>query len=142
MRSIITILFAALTVSTTAMAGGGTSGTAIGVLFGHPGNVGLSVRLNAINVGVALQSNGSYIRTTLDHWTVCSKLGSDLNWFLGPGIDLGIGDPFLVAVRLPIGLQWMPAKQLEVFGQFAPGLQLINSVDFYWAGTVGVRYVL
>jgi len=142
MRSVVsTIAVLFIMATTSGTAADGASGTAIGVLFGHPGNVGLSVRLSTLNLGVAI-SSGGYVRGTADLWMVHESVANKLNWFLGPGVDLGIGNPFLVAARLPIGLQWLPADHLEVFGQIAPGVQIINEVKFYWAGTVGVRYVL
>jgi len=133
-----------LTVVTTTLALMATTAkaeTGIGIQFGEPGNVGLSLRFDNIAIGAAwgFGDNG-YLHVTADYWLLKNNIATKLDWFLGLGADLGIGDPFTVAARVPIGLQWMPAKDWEIFGQVAPGLKLINEVDFYFGGAVGVRY--
>jgi hypothetical protein len=29
-----------------------------------------------------------------------------------------------------------------LFGEVAPGLQLVDETDFYWASNIGIRFVL
>ena len=69
-----------------------------------------------------------------------------LNWYFGPGIDAGIplddNEDYFLAVRAPLGLQFMLTPKIETFGELAPGLQLLDDVDFYWASNVGIRFVL
>ncbi len=117
-------------------------GTAVGVQFGYPGNVGLSMRFDRIAIGAAwhLGDNG-YLHVTADYWLLKSTIVKNLDWYLGPGVNLGIGDPFAFGVRLPIGLQWIPFKHLELFGEVAPCLWLINAVDLDFNGAVGIRYI-
>ena len=114
----------------------------IGIQFGEPGNVGLSLRFDNIALGAAWGFGGDgYLHVTADYWLMKNDLAKNLDWFLGLGADVGIGDPFTLAARVPIGLQWMPAKDWEIFGQVAPGLRVIDEVDFYFGGAVGVRYI-
>lgn len=117
--------------------------TGIGIQFGHPGNVGLSLRFDNLAIGAAWGFGGNgYIHASIDYWMLKNNLATNLDWFLGPGVDVGIGEPFTLAVRVPIGLQWMATEKIEVFGLVAPGLKLIDKTDFYFAGTVGVRFIL
>lgn len=115
--------------------------TGVGIQFGEPGNVGLSLRFDNFAIGAAwgLGDNG-YLHVTADNWLIKDDLARKLDWFLGLGVDVGIGDPFRLAFRVPIGLQWMPEKEWEIFGQFAPGVWLIDDVDLYLGGAIGVRY--
>lgn len=117
--------------------------TGIGIQFGHPGTVGLSLRFDNIPIGAAWRFGGNgYLHTTADVWLLKENLAEHLDWYLGPGVDLGIGDPFLLSARVPIGLQWFPAEKIEVFGQLAPGLQIIDKSAFYFAAAVGIRFIL
>jgi|GEM_PF-557284 len=119
------------------------SNTGIGVQFGYPGNVGLSLRFDNVAIGAAwsLRDNG-YLHATVDYWLIKNNITTNLDWYLGPGINIGVGDPFILGVRLPVGLQWMLAERLEIFGEVAPCLWLINTVSFNWNGAVGIRYIL
>lgn len=118
-------------------------GTGIGVQFGYPGNVGLSLRFDNVAVGAAWNLGGNgYLHATVDYWMIKNDLAKDLDWYLGPGLNIGIGNPFILGVRLPVGLQWMPVNRIEIFGELAPCLWLIDNVSFNWNGAVGVRYIL
>lgn len=110
----------------SAHAADGAKGTAIGVQFGYPGNAGLSLRFDNLAVGAAWSfGDEGYLHATVDYWLLHNKIERNLNWYLGPGVNLGVGDPFMVGVRLPVGLQWLPAKNIEIFGEFAPCLWLV-----------------
>lgn len=136
--SIVTLLSAGV-----AKAGGGNEGTAVGIQFGYPGNVGLSLRLDNIAVGASWHlGDEGYLHTSIDYWILHNRISKEVNWYLGPGLNLGIGDPFMLGVRLPVGLQWLPTKNLEIFGEFAPSLWLIEATDFDINAAVGIRYVL
>lgn len=115
--------------------------TGVGIQFGEPGNVGLSLRFDniAIGAGWKIGDNG-YLAVDADYWLLKNNLANKLDWFLGVGVGARLGDPFRLAVRVPIGLQFMAAKEWEIFGQLAPALQLINEVDFEFGGAIGVRY--
>lgn len=139
---IVASVVAMLGVTQVSAANNGASGTAVGIQFGSPGNVALSLRFSqlAIGAGWKLGDNG-YLVLDIDYWLLHSELAKNLNWFVGPGVGLGIGDPFTLAIRVPIGLQWMATKNIEVFGQLAPAFQVIDATDFKLGGAVGVRYV-
>lgn len=139
MKKILVTLSAALLM--IAAATPASADTGVGIQFGEPGNVGLSLRFDniAIGAGWKLGDNG-YLRIDADYWLLKNNLANKLDWFLGVGVGAGIGDPFRLAVRVPIGLQFMATKELEIFGQLAPALQLINEVDFEFGGAIGIRY--
>ena len=119
---------------------------AVGLVFGYPGNIGLSLRFG--NVPINLAWGQDFLHGTVDYWVLKEPLSSDgaLSLYIGPGLDAGIpldeSEDFGLAVRLPIGLQWMVTERVETFAELAPGVQLVDEVDFYWAGNLGIRIVL
>lgn len=133
-------------VSILATSGVARAETAIGAVFGYPGNVGLSLRFDQTPIGAAWSSD--FVHATIDRWVIKKPLGDvdKLSWYLGPGVDLGIPledeEDFFLALRAPIGLQFMATPKLELFGEAAPGIQLVDETDFYWATSVGIRFVL
>lgn len=140
--NVITVLGLSLATLGTARAE-----TAIGVVFGYPGNAGLSLRFDRTAIGAAWSSD--YLHTTMDLWlkkTAMEDAEGKLSWYYGPGVDAGIPlddtKEFFLAGRFPFGLQYMASPKLELFGELAPGLQLLDQTDFYWAGSVGIRLVL
>ena len=118
--------------------------TAIGAQFGHPGNVGLSLRFDRTPVAAAWSSD--FLHGTVDRWVKKENLAEQLDWYVGVGGDAGIplddAEEFFLAARVPVGLQYMLSPKIETFGELAPGLQLLEETDFYWAGCVGIRFVL
>ena len=121
--------------------------TAIGAVFGYPGNVGLSMRFDNMPIGVAWSDK--FIHGTIDMWikkTPMKDTEGKMSWYYGPGGDVSIptdsAENFQLAFRVPIGLQYMATPQMELFGELAPGIKIIDNVDFYWAGSVGIRFVL
>jgi hypothetical protein len=121
--------------------------TAVGAVFGYPGNVGLSLRFDNKPFNAAWSSD--FFHGTLDMWmkkTPMQAGDGKLSWYVGPGVDAGIplndAEEFFLAARLPIGLQYMASPKLELFGELAPGFQFLDQTDFYWASNVGVRFVL
>ncbi len=118
-------------------------GTAIGVQFGYPGNVGLSLRFERVAIGAAWRLGGSgYLHVTADYWLVKEGVATNLDFYVGPGLNLGIADPFILGIRLPVGLQWMPARSVEIFGVVAPRLYVIPKTDFDMNAAIGIRFVL
>jgi len=121
--------------------------TAIGAVFGYPGNAGVSLRFDRTAIGVAWSSD--FVHATGDLWlkkTAMKDGEGKLSWYYGPGIDAGFPSDdtheFFFAARLPFGLQYMATPKLELFGELAPGLQLVDQTDFYWAAGFGIRLVL
>jgi hypothetical protein len=139
---VLAVMMLSLTVSGSARAE-----TAIGAVFGYPGNVGLSLRFDTTPINVAWSED--FVHATADRWMIKKDLGEvdgRLAWYFGPGLDAGIplddAEDFFFAVRAPIGLQFMATPKIELFGEVAPGLQLVDETDFYWASNVGIRFVL
>jgi hypothetical protein len=120
--------------------------TAVGLVFGYPGNVGLSLRFGPTPVNLAWSQD--FLHGTVDVWALKTPLADDvgLSLYLGPGLDAGIplddAEEFFLAGRVPVGIQWMVTERAEVFGEVAPGLQFVDEVDFYWAANLGIRLVL
>ena len=122
--------------------------TAIGAVFGYPGNVGLSLRIDRQPINVAWSTD--FVHGTIDRWMIKRPLGEDsanrLYWYLGPGVDIGIplnsDHDFFLAGRVPVGLQFWLTPKIETFGELAPGIQIVHDFDFYWASNVGIRWVL
>ena len=128
-------------------AGAARAETAVGAVFGYPGNAGLSARFD--DKPIALAWSSDFLHGTADLWMIRRKLdvGDErLSWYFGPGGDIGVPlddkEDFFLAVRAPVGVQFMLSPKVETFGEFAPGVQLANETDFYWAASVGVRFVL
>ena len=140
----VTVLFSLLLVGA---AGAARAETALGAVFGYPGNAGLSARFD--DKAAALAWSSDFLHGTADLWMIKKKLdvGDErMSWYFGPGGDIGIPlddkEDFFLAVRAPIGVQFMVSPKVETFGEFAPGVQLANQTDFYWAASVGVRFLL
>lgn len=114
----------------------------IGIEFGEPLSVGLSLRVStvALTAGWKVGDNG-YFAGEVEYWLQRDDLLKNLFWYHGPGIGVRIGDPFKLSARWVIGLQWLPGKQIEIFGQLAPALQLVDETAFKLGGAVGIRYV-
>jgi hypothetical protein len=132
---------------TLATLGTARAETAIGAVFGHPGNVGLSLRFDRTPVGLAWSDD--FLHGTVDRWMKRTEMkdgDGKLSWYWGPGVDLGIpledSEEFFLAGRVPVGLQFMASPKLELFGELAPGLQILEDLDFYIAGSAGIRFVL
>ena len=121
--------------------------TAIGAVFGYPGNVGVSLRFNNMPIGAAWSED--FVHATIDMWMVKKPLGStndNLDWYFGPGADLGLppdnDEEFFLAIRTPLGLHLIATPKIELFGEVAPGIQVLDETDFYIAGAPGIRFVL
>ena len=121
--------------------------TAIGAVFGYPGNAGLSARFD--DKPVALAWSSDFLHGTADLWMIKKPMEvgeGRMSWYFGPGGDIGVplddDEDFFLAVRVPLGVQFMLSPKVETFGECAPGVQLVDETDFYWAASVGVRFVL
>jgi len=137
MKKVLVTLMAVMLLAGTAA----TAETGVGIQFGEPGNVGLSLRFDNIAIGAGWNlGNNGYLAVDADYWIGDSRLANKLDWFWGVGVGARLGDPFRLSVRVPIGLQFMPAKEWEIFRQLAPALQVIDKLDFEFGGAIGVRY--
>jgi hypothetical protein len=142
--STVALVVIALTLATPPTA---SAETAIGAVFGYPGNVGASLRSDRTPIAVAWSSD--FIHGTADMWLKKTPMKSGngkMSWYYGPGVDIGIplkdSEDFFLAGRVPFGLQYMSSPKLELFGELAPGIQVVHDLDFYWAGSAGIRFVL
>src|SRR5262245_52585992 len=86
--------------------------TALGAVFGYPGNVGFSARFDRTPIGVAWSDD--FLHGTFDRWMIQKKMKEAegrLSWYFGPGGDVGLpldtDEEFFLAARAPIGLQFM-----------------------------------
>ncbi|MBM4178383.1 MAG: hypothetical protein FJ211_03505 [Ignavibacteria bacterium] len=113
---------------------------AVGIQLGEPGTAGVSLRFDNIAIGAAWNIDNGYLHVNLDYWADRGTLAKPIDWFYGYGADVGLGDEYRVAARIPVGMIWEPNKQFEVFGQVAPGLKVLPNTDFYFGAAVGVRY--
>jgi hypothetical protein len=145
MKRAVVLLTALLTVFCAA--GKSRAETALGAVFGYPGNAGLSARF--ADKPIALAWSSDLIHGTADLWMIKKPLDvgeGRLSWYFGPGGDIGVplddDEEFFLAARAPLGVQFMLSPKVETFGEFAPGVQLVDETDFYWAASVGVRFVL
>jgi hypothetical protein len=144
-RVLVASMILALAVATSRTA---RADKAIGAVFGYPGSVGVSFRTGPIPINAAWSTD--FFHFTADKWMTKKKMKEDkegrLAWYWGPGVDAGIPledtHDFFLAGRVPIGLQFMLSPKLETFGEIAPGLQVLDETDFYWATSVGIRFVL
>ena len=141
MKKLSTILLVAIIAAT--FANTSKAETGIGIQFGEPVSAGLSLRFDNIAIGAGWKfGDNGYLAVDADYWIGKNNLANQLDWFWGLGVGARLGDPFRLDGRVPIGLQWMPAKQWEIFGQVAPSLQIINEIKFQFSGAIGVRFIL
>jgi hypothetical protein len=121
----------------------GGTGTGIGVVFGYPGQVGLSIKINSFPVlGLWWYlGNQSGFAGTLDYWAINNGLGSNFYWYLGPGVYVDIYSTVGFGLRLPIGLQWFPGgSPFEIALEIAPRLALLPGMNFGFQGTIALRF--
>lgn len=72
---------------------------------------------------------------------------ADLRFFYGPGAYLKVrnndgnddGDAD-AGFSFNVGLGLYPTREIEIFGQITPRLQLIDETDFDFGGAIGLRY--
>lgn len=117
----------------------------IGIVLGEP--TGLSYKTGdlVIGLGWSFTANDSRIDATADWWLINDHLIEMFDWYLGAGIKLGLNlnndnDIFNIGLRVPIGIQWWPVEQLEVFLEIAPGILLVPSTDPDIGAGLGLRY--
>jgi hypothetical protein len=102
---------------------GGAGTAAVGLEFGYPGNIGLSLRFGRTPINLAWGQD--WLHGTVDYWVLREPIAPDagLSVYIGPGLDAGIplddSENFALAVRVPIGLQWMVTDRVETFAELA-----------------------
>ena len=117
----------------------------IGVIVGYP--TGLSLKFNNFPVmGIAWNVNG-YFHVHADYWIINKPLTDPINWYLGIGGKLRLwtnqsSSNIGLGLRIPIGLQWFPFNNLELFGELVPGLSFLPGTGFDWDAAIGARFYL
>ena len=126
----------------------------VGIILGDP--TGISALFNErVALGVAWDVE-RHFHAHADVWLLNEVLEPPVEWFLGVGGKMKVfttdtkGPPwaedeepdteFGIGARVPVGLQWYPIPELEVFGEIAPGLQVLPATRFDVDAGIGVRY--
>ena len=132
----------------------------LGVIIGEP--TGLSAKLwlshtNALAFGLGWSIEGyrvngfdeEYNNVTRTHihvdylWHSYSAINSQFPLYYGIGGRINTGPEYsgTFAVRGVIGIEWLPhSAPLDVFIEFIPSLQLINSTGLGLDAGIGARY--
>ncbi len=119
--------------------------TGIGLVVGEPTGITFKTDNLVIGIGWSFAAADDRIDATVDWWLVNENLTEILDWYLGAGAKVRLNlnqntDTINVGLRIPIGVQWWPAKELEVFAEIAPGLLLFPATDFDISAGIGLRY--
>ena len=124
------------------------SETGLGLQFGTPTNVALSFRIDKfpiIGLGWNFSDNG-YIAGNIDYWVLHNKINKPLYWYVGAGANIYVpissSHKLGIGLRVPVGLQWLPAKRWELFGELAPFLNFIPDLNFSIQASIGFRFLL
>ena len=117
----------------------------IGIVVGEPTGLTFKKDNLVIGIGWSFASADDRIDATIDWWLVEDNLTEILDWYIGAGAKVRLNlnqntDTFNIGLRIPVGIQWWPAKELEVFGEIAPGLLLFPATDFDVSAGIGLRY--
>ncbi|MBN1129261.1 MAG: DUF3996 domain-containing protein [Chitinispirillaceae bacterium] len=114
---------------------------AAGIILGEP--TGVSLRIDhfpVLGFAWSLHDNRMYVHA--DYIFIDNVLQDPLRWYLGGGLFMGINDDHLgFGVRVPLGLQIRFHPNFEVFGELAPGIELLEETDIYVGGGIGIRYI-
>jgi hypothetical protein len=150
---IAAVLFVVMAVSASAWGIGIAAG--IDPLGGLPGsNLMLSVKPPSFpvlfGVGFTVWENIFNLGIIADWWVVNPNLFSFVNFYIGPGLYLGINSgaggysTVNLGGRVPIGLNIFPLKWLELFIEIAPtlavGFEPIQFPIFSLQGAFGIRF--
>ncbi|MFN4985342.1 MAG: hypothetical protein ACK5BQ_01060 [Ignavibacteria bacterium] len=140
LRNRLAALFIVATIITS-MPVSSFADSGVGMQVGEPGTVGVSLRFSNTAIGAAwnFYDNG-YLHVNIDQWAMREELVNPVDWFVGYGVDVGIGNDWRVAARIPVGMIYEPSNKFEIFAQIAPGLKVLPNVDFYLGAAIGARY--
>jgi len=123
----------------------GLYGSFAGDATGSVGGLGITAKFGHIPIGIKYNfSNPAAIGASVDYHIVDDeKLIDALRFYLGLGAFLGIhfssSNPIDLGARIPIGLQFYPIKQLEVYLGAIPTLRFLPSLSLGLGGELGVR---
>ncbi len=129
MRRKVLVLAAVLTIVASSTAFSWAIGGAFGInpIGGLPGsNVMLTGKFDQspviFGVGMRIGQDTFQLGLTGDVHMVRRQLVNFLNFYVGPGLYLGIGNDIQIGGRVPIALYAFPIDVLEVFLEVAPTL--------------------
>ena len=117
----------------------------IGIVLGEPTGLTYKSGNLAIGLGWSFASADNRIDATIDWWLINDHFIEMFDWYLGAGAKVGLKlnqetDMFNIGLRIPIGIQWWPAEELELFAEIAPGLSLFPGTAFDISAGIGLRY--
>ncbi len=117
----------------------------IGIVLGEPTGLSYKTGNLAVGLGWSFASTNSRIDATADWWLINDHLIEMIDWYLGAGIKLGLNlnnnnDIFNIGLRVPVGVQWWPVDQLELFLEIAPGILLIPATKPDIGAGLGLRF--
>lgn len=119
----------------------------LGVFFGEP--TGVTVAIDKIKIGAAWNLfNNDNLQINVDYWIINEELGKGVRYYIGLGGRFFAGttggnNPATViglGLRVPLGLQYTIIPQLEVFGEYVPGFDLLPGTRYDHDYGVGIRY--
>ncbi len=121
-------LFSVFSASAYTAAIGGEFSLKVG--SGLPNSALLSFRLPkfpaVFGLGVSVGNGNSSFVLLADWWLAQGNLVSFVNYYVGPGLFVGISDSAVLGIRVPVGLNAFPIKPLELFIEFAPAITLLD----------------
>lgn len=98
---------------------------------GLPNSALLSFRLPkfpaVFGLGLSIPKGGdASLALIADWWLAQGNLVGFLNYYVGPGLFLGISNGMNLGIRVPVGVNAFPIKPLELFLELAPAVTLIS----------------
>jgi hypothetical protein len=128
--AIVLALVLALGVSANTTAVGGEFALKVG--SGLPSSALLSFHIPRLppmfGLGVSIPSSGQASFSLLaDWWVAQGNLVSFVDYYVGPGVFVGISDSAQLGFRVPFGLDAYPIKPLELFIELAPAVTFLNA---------------
>ena len=117
----------------------------LGVVLGYP--TGFTVqteKISSIQVGYSLGKNHSSIRGNVDQWFYTSSVSPESQVYVGAGITAGLAySPasfeLELGARVPIGLQYFPNQNIELFMEWAPIFYVFPSTTMGFSPAIGMR---
>jgi hypothetical protein len=151
MKKILMLLLLALSfLSYDAVKAQQQGGFGAGIILGEPTGISLKYRNFASGIAWSLED---YLHLHCDYWIHRDALlKGPLYWYAGAGLKLMLFDdddrhgrdddydPLGLGVRAPLGLQFFPLPELEIFAEIVPGISLFPDTAFDLEGGVGARW--
>lgn len=151
MRSLSKIIFGLVLAASLSFSTVSAANQSIGIgaqyswVYNYVNGPGITVKIgNFPVIGANINIfNGIGLGLTVDWHAWNPPLGPFL-FYIGPGLGgnifIGSSFAFNLGIRLPIGLQWFPAKWLEIFLEVPPsiGLQLGSGGGYGSSGSLTI----